>query len=53
SEQINTIYPTYISRHFAPEYIVVNSIQNILNDYEPLVINGKQLIEQMQRNPHF
>jgi len=47
SEQINTIYPTYISRHFAPEYIVVNSIQNILNDYEPLVINGKQLIEQM------
>jgi hypothetical protein len=25
----------------------VNSIQNILNDYEPLAINGKQLIEQM------
>jgi hypothetical protein len=47
SEQINTIYPTYISRHFAPEYIVVNSVQNILNDYDPLVINGKQLIEQM------
>ena len=47
SEQINTIYPTYISRQFAPEYIVVNSIQNILNDYDPLSINGKQLIEQM------
>jgi hypothetical protein len=47
SEQINTIYPTYISRHFAPEYIVVNSVQNILNDYDPLAINGKQLIEQM------
>ena len=47
SEQINTIYPTYISRHFAPEYIVVNSVQNILNDYEPLALNGKQLIEQM------
>ena len=47
SEQINTIYPTYISRQFAPEYIVVNSIQNILNDYDPLVMNGKQLIEQM------
>ena len=47
SEQINTIYPTYISRQFAPEYIVVNSIQNILNDYAPLAINGKQLIEQM------
>jgi hypothetical protein len=47
SEQINTIYPTYISRHFAPEYIVVNSVQNILNDYDPLTLNGKQLIEQM------
>ena len=47
SEQINTIYPTYISRQFAPEYIVVNTIQNILNDYDPISINGKQLIEQM------
>ncbi len=47
SEQINTIYPTYISRQFAPEYIVVNSIQNILNDYDVLEMNGKQLIEQM------
>jgi hypothetical protein len=47
SEQINTIYPTYISRHFAPEYIAVNSIQNILNDYEPVALNGKKLIEQM------
>jgi len=47
SEQINTIYPTYISRQFSPEYIVVNSLQNILNDYDPLAINGKQLIEQM------
>jgi hypothetical protein len=25
----------------------VNSIQNVLNDYDPLAINGKQLIEQM------
>ena len=47
SEQINTIYPTYISRHFTPEYIVVNSVQNILNDYDPLTLNGKQLIEKM------
>ena len=47
SEQISTIYPSYISRQFAPEYMVVNSIQNILNDYDPLAINGKQLIHQM------
>jgi hypothetical protein len=47
SEQINTIYPRYISRQFAPEYIVVNSVQNLLNDYDPIALNGKQLIEQM------
>lgn len=47
SEQINTIYPEYISRQFAPEYIVVNSMQNILNDYEPVLLNGKKLVEQM------
>lgn len=47
SEQVNTIYPEYISRQFAPEYIVVNSMQNILNDYEPVLLNGKKLIEQM------
>ncbi len=47
SEQINTIYPTYISRQFAPPYIVVNTLQNVLNDYQPISTNGKQLIEQM------
>lgn len=47
SEQINTIYPSYISRQFTPENIVVNSLQNVLNDYDPIAINGKQLIEQM------
>ncbi len=47
SEQINTIYPRYISRQFAPEYIVVNSLQNLLNDYEPIALNGKKLVEQM------
>lgn len=47
SEQINTIYPSYISRQFTPESIVINSVQNMLNDYEPLSINGKQLIEKM------
>ena len=47
SEQINSIYPTYISRHFAPEYIVVNSVQNLLNDFEPIALNGENLITQM------
>ncbi len=47
SEQINTIYPRYISRQFAPEYIVVNSLQNILNDYQPIALNGTTLVAQM------
>lgn len=47
SEQINTIYPRYISRQFSPEYIVVNSLQNILNDYAPIVLNGNTLVAQM------
>ena len=47
SEQINTIYPTYISRQFSPEYIPVNSIQNLLNDYEPIMLNGKNVLTQL------
>ncbi len=47
SQQINTIYPRYISRQFTPDFIVVNSVQNILNDYEPIELNGKKLVEQM------
>lgn len=47
SEQINAIYPTYISRQFSPEYIPVNSIQNLLNDYEPIMLNGKNVLTQL------
>jgi hypothetical protein len=47
SEQVNTIYPSYISRRFAPAYIVVNSLENILNDYQPIALNGQSLITQM------
>ncbi len=47
SEQVHTIYPSYISRRFAPAYIVVNSLENILNDYQPIALNGQSLITQM------
>ena len=35
SERIQTIYPTYLSRRFSPEYITVNSIENLVNDIAP------------------
>jgi hypothetical protein len=47
SEQVHTIYPSYISRRFAPSYIVVNALENILNDYQPIALNGQSLIRQM------
>ena len=47
SEQVHTIYPSYISRRFAPSYIVVNALENILNDYQPIALNGQSLIKQM------
>ncbi len=47
SEQIQTIYPRYISRRFTPEYIAVNSIQNIINDIVPIQETGENLLHQM------
>jgi hypothetical protein len=47
SEQVQRIYPSYLSRRFAPAYIVVNTLENILNDYQPIALNGQSLITQM------
>ncbi|MEO8583763.1 MAG: hypothetical protein ABI415_08195, partial [Flavitalea sp.] len=41
------LYPAYISRKFAPEYISVNSIKNIIDDLFPDQSGDKTLIEQM------
>jgi hypothetical protein len=41
------LYPAYITRRFAPEYIPVNCIKNVLDDIYPEKINGKTLVEQM------
>lgn len=41
------LYPAYISRKFAPEYIPVNSIRNVIDDMFPDQSNDKTLIEQM------
>ncbi len=47
SERIQTIYPTYLSRRFAPEYLVVNSVQNILYDIVPNPRTNGTLLEEM------
>jgi len=46
-ESIQTIYPTYLSRRHTPEYIAVNSVQNILNDIYIPPANTQNLIQYM------
>lgn len=47
SEMGQQLYPTYVSRRFAPEYISVNCIKNIIDDIYPERIRGLNLVEQM------
>jgi hypothetical protein len=47
SEMGQSLYPTYISRKFAPEYIPVNCIKNVVDDMFPENTVGKSLIEKM------
>lgn len=47
SEMGLSLYPSYISRKFTPEYIPVNSIKNIIDDLFPEQGTDKTLIEQM------
>ena len=47
SEMGQSLYPAYISRKFAPEYIPVNCIKNVIDDMYPENTTGKSLIEKM------
>lgn len=47
SEMGSSLYPAYISRRFAPEYIPVNCIKNIIDDIFPDNSNERPLVEQM------
>lgn len=47
SEMGISLYPTYISRRFTPEYIPVNSIKNVIDDLFPDQGDELTLIEQM------
>jgi hypothetical protein len=46
-ESTQTIYPTYLSKRYAPEYIAVNSVQNILNDIYISPANTQNLMQHM------
>jgi hypothetical protein len=51
-ERMQTMYPNYISTRFTPNYIAVNSMENILNDMAPLAEQGNlvtQMIESGKR----
>jgi hypothetical protein len=47
SEMGQQMYPLFISRRFAPEYIPVNCIKNIIDDMYPNNSLGRPLVEQM------
>ncbi|RYY28675.1 MAG: hypothetical protein EOO04_08140 [Chitinophagaceae bacterium] len=47
SEMGQALFPAYISRKFAPEYIPVNAIKNIIDDIYPENTVGKTLVEKM------
>lgn len=47
SQMAESLYPTYISKKFTPETIVVNNMKNIIDDIYPEKLNGKAMVEQM------
>lgn len=47
SQTAQTIFPSYISRRFTPEYIPVNCMRNIIDDIFPDQTAGKTLLDQM------
>ena len=47
NQYISQVYPAYKTRRFEKEYIVVNSVRNIIEDIYPPRNSGKNLIEQM------
>ena len=47
SQTAQTIFPSYVSRRFAPEFIPVNAMKNIVDDIFPDETAGKPLLDQM------
>ena len=46
-EHIQTIYPTYLSRRYTPDYIALSTVQNILSDIYSPSIKSQTLITQI------
>jgi hypothetical protein len=46
-EHIQTIYPTYLSRRYTPEYIALSSVQNVINDIYLPANKSPNFITQM------
>jgi hypothetical protein len=44
---VQETYPQYISNRFEPDYIVINSMKNIVNDLYPEKMDDKSLVQQM------
>ena len=47
SELVQQTYPDYLSRRFEPDYIAVNSLNNIVLDLYPEKMEDKSLVQQM------
>jgi len=47
TQYISEVYPDYETRRFEPQYIVVNCMRSIINDYYPEKKAGNPLIDQM------
>jgi hypothetical protein len=47
SEMGQALYPSYLARKFAPEYIPVNCLKNVVDDLYPDRSGDKTLVEQM------
>jgi hypothetical protein len=46
-EHIQTIYPSYLSRRYTPDYIAISSVQNILSDIYLPPNKSQSLVAQM------
>jgi hypothetical protein len=47
TDMVREVYPEYITARFAPDYIAVNCLRNIVNDMYPEKNDDKRLIVQM------
>jgi hypothetical protein len=47
TDMVQSVYPNYITARFAPDYITVNCMKNIVTDMFPEKVEDKRLLVQM------